>query len=108
MKPAICKKSEFQILDKAVALFKNASRCQLHRDPASLKCKILLLGKWKEWKEDAISLKHLKFFDYKDILGVKLYANFTQTKNINGEAVIKKINDIINGQKIYALNRLLK
>ena len=61
---------------------------------------ILLLGNWKTWKEDTIPPKYLTKSDFLDILGVKLYTNFTQTKNINGEILIGKISDIINGWKV--------
>ena len=33
VKPAICKKSEFDLIERAVSLFEKASSCQLHRDP---------------------------------------------------------------------------
>ena len=79
LKPAICKKSEFDLIDKAVTLFEQASGCQLHRDPESLKCKLLLLGAWKKWSKKDIPLKYLTISEFLDILGVKLFANFNQT-----------------------------
>ena len=33
VKPAICKKNEFDLIERAVTLFEKASGCQLHRDP---------------------------------------------------------------------------
>ena len=44
IKPAISNIEEFYMINEAVWNFKKASGCQLHRDAASLKCKILLLG----------------------------------------------------------------
>jgi len=38
VKPAICKKQDLNIIDRAVTFFVKASECQLHRDPASKKC----------------------------------------------------------------------
>ena len=33
VKPAICKKNEFDLIERAVTFFEKASGCQLHRDP---------------------------------------------------------------------------
>ena len=96
VKPAICKKKEIEIIDRAVTLFEKASGCQLHCDPASKKCKILLLGSWKKWSKKDVPLKYLTISEHLDILGVKLFANFNQTRTKNGEILIKKINDLIN------------
>merc|ERR1712115_287762 len=35
VKPAICKKNEFDLIERAVTLFEKASGCQLHCDPTS-------------------------------------------------------------------------
>ena len=46
-KPAVTNMNEFRIIDRAASLFEASSRCRLHRDPASNKCKFLPLGHWK-------------------------------------------------------------
>ena len=48
LKPAISKRDKFQLIDRAVNLFEKASGCLHHREPKSMKGKILLLGKWKK------------------------------------------------------------
>ena len=85
----LCKKWEFELIDKAVTLFEKASGCQLHKDPPSQKCKILLLGPWTRLTKKEIPLKYLTKSDFLDILGVKLYANFIQTRKFNGEILIE-------------------
>ena len=90
MKPAICKKQEFEIVDRAVTFFEKASGCQLHRDPAPEKCKILMLGSWKNWMKEKIPLKFLTVSEHLDILGVKLFGNFIETRAKNGEILILK------------------
>ena len=46
-KPAITSMAEFALVDNACSLFERSSGCKLHRDPASNKCKMLALGRWK-------------------------------------------------------------
>ena len=46
-----------------------------------------------------IPLKYLTISEHLDILGVKLFANFNQTRTKNGEILIKKISDLINSWK---------
>ena len=64
VKPAICKVKEFDIIDRAVTLFEQASGCQHHRDPNSQKCKILPLGAWKNWNINNIALKYLTISEH--------------------------------------------
>lgn len=47
IKPAVTCMNEFAIIDNSSALFEASSGCQLHRDPASGKVKLLPLGRWK-------------------------------------------------------------
>ena len=64
-----------------------------------------MLGTWKNWTKKEIPLKYLTVSDHLDILGVKLFGNFIETRAKNGEILIKKINDLINtwkSGKIYA------
>ena len=42
-KPAITSMAEFQLVDTACSLFERSSGCKLHRNPASEKCKVMLL-----------------------------------------------------------------
>jgi hypothetical protein len=47
LKPAISSMEEFQLVDRASALFEAASGCRLHCDPASQRCNFLHLGRWR-------------------------------------------------------------
>ena len=47
VKPAITSIQEFTLVEMVMTKFKTANVCQLHRDPASNKCKVLALGRWK-------------------------------------------------------------
>ena len=46
-KPAVTCMSEFTLIDRAMDLFKRASGCKFHRNPASQKCKFLPLARWR-------------------------------------------------------------
>ena len=46
-KPAITSMAEFSLVDRALSMFEKASGCKVHRDPASMKCKFLPLGRWR-------------------------------------------------------------
>ena len=47
VKPAVSSMHEFALVDKAASLFERNSGCMLHRDPATGKCKVLPLGRWR-------------------------------------------------------------
>ena len=47
VKPAITSMDEFKLVDRAMALFEQASGCKLHRDPSTKKCKFLPLARWR-------------------------------------------------------------
>ena len=92
LKPAITTMNEFSLVDRACRLFENSSGCRLHRDPASNKCKMLALGRWKGTLEQKdIPLPYLKLTDHLDFLGVRLFANYNATRRENGEILKKKI-----------------
>lgn len=50
-----------------------------------------MLGTWKNWTKKEIPLKYLTISDHLDILGVKLFGNFIETRAKNGEILIKKL-----------------
>ena len=93
-KPAITKMSEFSLIDNACSLFEKSSGCRLHRDPASNKCKMIALGRWKgTLEQEDIPLPYLQLTDHLDFLGCKLYANYSSTRRENGEVLKKKVKD---------------
>ena len=70
-KPAVTSREEFRLIDRAVALFEQASGCKLHRDPALNKCKFLPLGKWNATlRQEDIPLPYLKISEKLDMLDV--------------------------------------
>ena len=92
IKPAIVNMDEFHIVDKAASMFEGAGGCRLHRDPSSDKCKILALGGWKnDLRKEDIPLPFLHLSGHLDMLGVKLTANFQDTRRINGETLVEII-----------------
>jgi hypothetical protein len=48
VKPSVSTTSEFALVDKAASLFERSSGCVLHCDPATGKCKVLPLGRWRQ------------------------------------------------------------
>ena len=99
-KPAITTMAEFYLVDRACKLFEQASGCKMHRDPASNKCKILALGRWKgTLQQEDIPLPYLRLTDHLDYLGVKLFANYPTTRRENGEILKQKIKDRIKNWK---------
>ena len=91
-KPAVTSMKEFELIDRAAALFESASGCKLHRDPKTDKCKFLPLGKWNSTlKQEDIPLPYLKISEKLDMLGVELYSNQSKTRKMNGEILKKKV-----------------
>ena len=102
IKPAIVNMDEFDIVNEASALFEAASGCKLHRDPSSNKCKFLPLGKWRNnLKQEDLppTCQYLKLSDCLDMVGVQIYATWTQTRKANGDIVTEKVKNLINSWK---------
>ena len=88
--------AEFQLVGVACSLFEQSSGCRLHRNPASNKCKVLLIGRWKGvLQQEDIPLPYLKITDHLDFLGCRLYADYSTSRRENGEDLKKKIKDQI-------------
>ena len=91
---------EFQIVDRSLALFEQASGCKLHRDPQNKKCKFLPLGKWrKTLKQEDIPCDYMTLSDHLDMVGVTLMATWTQTRKVNGDALQLRIKNTIRPWK---------
>ena len=99
MKPAVTSKEEFSLVDRAVILFEKASGCELHRDIASQKCKVLLLGQWKNWSQSEIPLPYLSKSEFIDMLRVRLYYSYTKTRQDNGERMVDQVKKKTDGWK---------
>ena len=99
LKPAITSMEELQLVNDASALFEAASGCRLHRDPASLKCKLLPLGKWRQQLSQDDLPDDCKYFvlsDHLDMVGVQLRATWIQTRKANGDIIQQRVSSTIN------------
>ena len=97
VKPAITGMDEFILVDKAMALFEKASGCQLHRDPATKKCKFLPLARWRgTLQQEDIPCCYMSISDHLDMIGVELRATWTQTRKHNGYALVDlRVQDVL-------------
>ena len=100
LKPAITKIEEFKILEKAVNMYEKASGCILHRDLASNKCKILLMGAWTKWSQDEIPLNFLTKSDHLDMLGIRLFSSYQKTRVECGAAATGLVKKTMDGWKV--------
>ena len=102
LKPAVVTMEEFSLVDNASALFEAASGCRLHRDPASLKCKFLPLGRWRRTlqQEDLPrKCQYMILSEHLDMVGVQLRATWTQTRKANCDIIQQRVTSIINSWK---------
>ena len=102
LKPAVTSIEEILLVDKASAMFEAASGCILHRDPASQKCKLLPLGKWRtSLKQEHLppSCNYMAISDHLDMVGVELRSTWTQTRKANGDILQNRITSTINPWK---------
>ena len=68
VKPSITEISDFLLVDSACKLLQNSSGCKLHRDPASSKCKFLLLGQASGKERYSSKIFHLTTWSYLTVL----------------------------------------
>ena len=100
IKPSVSSMSEFITVDKACSLFELSSGCKLHRDPASMKCKFLALGRWRGvLEQEDIPMNYMVLSDTLDMVGVQLKATWSQSRKVNGDMIQKKVSQIINSWK---------
>ena len=96
VKPAIVTMEKFQIVDQGARLFEKSSGCKLHRDRSTDKCKMLLFGEWCVKSQEDFPLPFVKIVNELDMLGVKLASKYATTRSINGDILIKIIQDKMN------------
>ena len=100
VKPSVTSMAEFFTVDKACSLFEKSSGCKLHRDPASLKCKFLALGRWRGvLEQEDIPLNYMVLSDSLEMVGVELKATWSQTRKVNGDIIQARVSSIINAWK---------
>ena len=96
VKPAITSMEEFLLVDKAMALFEEASGCKLHRDPANKKCKFLPLARWRgTLQQEDIPCNYMTISDHLEMVGVELRATWAQTRKANGDIVQQRVADTV-------------
>ena len=90
---------EFILVNDASALFEAASGCKLHRDPISMKCKFLPLGKRRRQLQQTDLTAVGQYFvvsDHLDMVGVKLKATWTHSRKVNGDIVKERVTNTMN------------
>ena len=100
VKPAVCKISEFSIVDTAARLFEQSSGCRLHRDPEKGKCQALPLGKWRNTlKQEDTGLPYLRLSSSIRMVGVELTASWQQSRATNCDRLLKSVRELVGGWK---------
>ena len=100
VKPSITSMNEFKLVDEGSSLFEKASGCVLHRNPASGKVKLLLLGRWKGLlQQEDLPIKYITISEHLDMVGVQLTATPTQTRKINGDKLQDKVKNTVRPWK---------
>ena len=105
VKPGITSLEEFTLVDKGSALFEAASGCILHRDPKSGKVKFLAIGGWRSkgrdpgLKKEEIPVPYVALSPHLDMVGVKLCADYRDSRALNGEDLQQKIQRVIGPWK---------
>ena len=100
VKPSITSMNEFKLVDEGSSLFEKASGCVLHRNPASGKVKLLLLGRWKGLLlQEDLPIKYITISEHLDMVGVQLTATPTQTRKINGDKLQEKVKNTVRPWK---------
>ena len=95
LNPIVTKVEEFKTLDFYLSIFERASGCKFHRDPNSQKCKITPLGKWKEMlSQNNVPLPFLLVSDHIEILGVKIFESWSNTRRSAGDDLKRRIKNI--------------
>ena len=84
--------ADFILVDQASLLFEKACGCILHHDPASGKCKVLLLGRWRGTvQQEDIPVNYVMISDHLDMVGVELRATNTRTRMVNGDELVQRL-----------------
>ena len=105
VKPAITSLAEFELVDRGSAIFEAASGCILHRDPSKGKVKFLPIGGWRPSGQNPglqkadIPVPYIVLSNHLDMVGVKLCANYRETRSTNGDELQDKVKKVIGPWK---------
>ena len=92
VKPAITSMEKFRLVDRAMALFEQASGRKLHRDPATKKCKFLPLARWRgTLQQEDIPCQYMTISDHLDMVGVELRATWSKTRKANRDFMKNRV-----------------
>ena len=96
VKPAVTTMAEFFLVDEAAALFERSSGCRLHRDPATGKCQVLPLGRWKgTLQQEDIPFPYMKLAASLAMVGVELTSCWMRTRQVSCEILRTRIQNTI-------------
>ena len=108
VKPSVCNMAEFSIIDHAASLFERSSGCKLHRDPASGKCKVLPLGRWRNTlQQEDIPFNFMKLTKSLAMVGVELTACWMRTRQVNCSELRIRIQNTVNAWRSGKFNPLV-
>ena len=83
--------AELSMVIDSCGLMERASGVKLHRDPRSGKCRILLLGSWKDTVSQADIPAFIIVSQHLDFVGVTLCDTTAKTIRANGGAITNKV-----------------
>ena len=100
VKPAVTNMAEFALVEHAVTLFELSSGNHLHRDPVAGKCKVLLLGRWRNTlQQEDIGFPHFRITDSLAMVGVDLTASWQSTRKGNMDELQSRVQKCIGSWK---------
>ena len=109
VKPGVTDMDEVRMCISECDKLEGASGIKLHKNTDAGKIKLLPLGKWRyNIKQEDIPYNFIKISEYIDCVGVMLYANYNETRKVNGEALVEvriMVNHWRSGKYIELLDR---
>ena len=97
LKPFIRTMEEISLVIEECSRLELALGVQLHRDAASGKVKILLLGNWRQnVTQEDLPFPFIRISPFLDGVGVRLYDTLFSTRQMNSELLVSKVTSTIN------------
>ena len=97
LKPDITDMDEVRLCISECDKLEGTCGIKLHKNPDAGKIKLLPPGKWRRnLKQEDIPYNFIKLSEYLDCVGVMLYANYNETRKVNGEALVEKVWVMVN------------
>ena len=90
------------------ALFERSSGCKLHRDPATGKCQVLPLGRWRgTLQQEDIPHPYMKLTGSLAMVGVELTACWMRTRQVNCEELRSRVQKTVGSRRSGKFNSLV-